>query len=587
MAFEPNTTIYIGTVPFDQSYKHVRLYPDRATQQSSIAAMCPQVLRRSDYTYQRPSNSLVVPFNAESLYQYNYAMFQNANYGDRWFYSFITDIEYIGESQSRLYLETDVMQTWFLDCSVNPCLVEREHVNNDAIGVNVKNEGIDPGTLVLQSSQARMQASWVPVVASTVEPLSDGTYVNNQGDVYGNVYSGASRTVFWGANALANFKDFMLALSNNGQQDAISEAYMVPEWMVSWGGESRIVDKSNGFGYWLRNGTSSVAATRNLDFTISFSDCNGYVPKNNKLFTFPFSKIVVTTVTDQQELMCELFSNVKGAGLGSSATLTFYERAGWEPDASSFCYPAGYADYGGDGFENAVSLPAWPTVSYVYQSFANMYGGGFGEKLSAGIQNTQASYATSYTNNQLSTTLGMASGAVSGAAMGASIGSAIPGVGTAIGAAVGATAGAATALAGGLTNSASITQAKENSLRSAKADLSAAGLVPNTVKGKVSSSAEAINSGLFGYYFRLFRVRPEIAKMIDDYFSVYGYSVAEVKSPNITGRRSWNYVKTNGCNVLGNVPSAARTMINAMIDGGVTFWHTDSVGNYSLNNAII
>ena len=92
MPFQPSTNVYIGTVPFDPSYRHVRYFSDREAQQQYFAALCPMSLRREDYTYQRADDSIVVPFNAETLYGYNYCMFKNENYGERWFYSFITDV---------------------------------------------------------------------------------------------------------------------------------------------------------------------------------------------------------------------------------------------------------------------------------------------------------------------------------------------------------------------------------------------------------------------------------------------------------------------------------------------------------------
>ena len=87
--------------------------------------------------------------------------------------------------------------------------------------------------------------------------------------------------------------------------------------------------------------------------------------------------------------------------------------------------------------------------------------------------------------------------------------------------------------------------------------------------------------------FRRYCVRAEFAKMADDYLSAFGYLVSETKVPNFTGRQSWNYVKTVGSNARGKVPSDYLAAINALLDRGVTFWHTDDMGNYSLSNSIV
>jgi hypothetical protein len=83
-------------------------------------------------------------------------------------------------------------------------------------------------------------------------------------------------------------------------------------------------------------------------------------------------------------------------------------------------------------------------------------------------------------------------------------------------------------------------------------------------------------------------VRPEMARIIDNYFSAYGYKVNTVKTPNITGRRNWNYVKTIGCYIEADIPQEDLQTIKNMFDTGVTFWHNASTfADYSQNNDII
>ena len=585
MSFTPSSNIYIGSVPFDPSYKHYHYIPNRDAQYQHFLSLCPNSLRRGDYTYQRVNNSVVVPFNAETLYGYNYCMFQNENYGNRWFYSFITDVEYVNPEATRLYLSLDVMQTWFPDCKVNACLVEREHVNDDSIGANLRDEGISPGMLKQQSVKVVGEGGWMTLVASVAEPTTTG-YVNSNGDVYGLVYSGASRTVFaniGGHDALTDFQSFMLALSNNGQQDAVASAWMVPLWMATWGGVSRLYDKDDGFGFWLRNKADSTAATRTHDVTVSFSDCDGYSPKNNKLFTYPFSKLVVSTATGDQEYALEFFGSVEGLGKGSSASVVFEEVSAWEPDSAPFLYPLNYNGMGSDGQDLSINLPPWPTVNWVYQSFTNLYSGGYGRQLSASLENAGASYQASNVNALFSLLTSIGNGAMSGAVQG----SAVPGIGTAAGAVMGA---ASSSIQAGtnyfntrLTNDVGL----ENQYRSANADLAKAAHTPNAVRGTVSSSAQALNSGMYQTWFRVYRPRAEIAKAIDDFFSIYGYRVGEIKVPNMTGRKSWNYVKTNGAGVVGDVPSPVLAQVNSLFDRGITFWHTNDVGNYALDNSIV
>lgn len=583
--YQPSTEIRIGTVPWNPNYKHVRWYPNLNAQTTGISSFMDARRTLSNYTYQRLESAIDVDGNPEQYYNYNYVMFQNENFGTKWFYAFITRAEYKTANTARLHLELDFAQTYMFDYDIKPCLVEREHVNDDRIGLHVKNEGIDPGSLKVQHVFTDVEGSFATVVGSTVEPLTDGTYHNNEGDVYGKVYSGASLSVFAGVgghNALQDFKNFMLALSNNGQQDAVSAAYMVPLWMTSWGGTSRITDKTDGFGFWLRNGADSVAASDDYTFSLPFDSCDGYVPKNAKLFTYPFCKLVANSVSDQQEYACEYFSNAYGKTIGSNAIVQFAKRAAWESDACEFYYPLAYngvANY----YDGIVKMPTWPSVGWVYQSFNNMYNGGLSDKISAALQNAQQSYATTQSNAQWSF-LGSALG---GAATGAAGGAMLSGVGAIPGAVAGGVAGLVGGTASTVNSLASNDTSRDIALRNANTQIAVAALSPNTAKGTLNSSASAVNSSMYSMWFRVLRPRAEVAKIIDDFFSVFGYSINEVKQPNVTGRASWNYVKTSAANVSGTVPATYLALFNRLLDSGVTFWHTDDVGNYSLSNAII
>ena len=110
--------------------------------------------------------------------------------------------------------------------------------------MHIKDEGLDPGELIVDYYSFDNQ-NWFlyPVVASAVEPLKDGTYVNVGGDKYMGVYSGCSLSVF---PAISELKSYLDALSSNGQQDAISAIYLVPDFCV----QNR-VKKDNGWGYWV------------------------------------------------------------------------------------------------------------------------------------------------------------------------------------------------------------------------------------------------------------------------------------------------------------------------------------------------
>ena len=83
-------------------------------------------------------------------------------------------------------------------------------------------------------------------------------------------------------------------------------------------------------------------------------------------------------------------------------------------------------------------------------------------------------------------------------------------------------------------------------------------------------------------------IRDEYAKIIDDYFSMYGYKVNTLKVPKIQTRKNWNYIKTIGLNITGDIPQEDMQNIKNIFDSGVTFWHNaDTFLDYSQPNNII
>ncbi len=113
-------------------------------------------------------------------------------------------------------------------------------------------------------------------------------------------------------------------------------------------------------------------------------------------------------------------------------------------------------------------------------------------------------------------------------------------------------------------------------------------LTPDVVEGNLNSGDVNFTFGLNNLEFKRMSIKNEYARIIDRYFSLFGYKVNDLKLPNITGRRNWNYVKTIGCNILGDIPQDDLQKIKNMFDKGVTLWHNPSTFlDYSQNNSII
>ena len=111
-------------------------------------------------------------------------------------------------------------------------------------------------------------------------------------------------------------------------------------------------------------------------------------------------------------------------------------------------------------------------------------------------------------------------------------------------------------------------------------------LLPNT--GSVSGS----NATMLGYdlidnnIFTRYSIKADACARIDKYFDMYGYTINELKAINITSRSNWNYIKTQGANLLGDIPQMDLQAIKEMFNSGITFWHNPTTFlDYSQTNS--
>lgn len=106
---------------------------------------------------------------------------------------------------------------------------------------------------------------------------------------------------------------------------------------------------------------------------------------------------------------------------------------------------------------------------------------------------------------------------------------------------------------------------------------------------KVNMSSS--NATLIGYnlidknIITRYTIKKEFAERIDKFFDMYGYLTNNVKIPNLNNRPNWNYIKTIGANIIGNIPQSDLQTLKNMFDNGITLWHNkDTFLDYSQNN---
>ena len=145
--------IYLLDVPLENNYKDTLYFSSTQDQQTYFQNNLVQTYGWENFSYQRKDNIIRVPKHYDEINGHvNYVMYQNSYYNNKWFYAFITNIEYINDGCTDITIETDVIQTWMFDYTVNQSFVEREHTSNDGIGVNTLPENLETGEYKLMSN---------------------------------------------------------------------------------------------------------------------------------------------------------------------------------------------------------------------------------------------------------------------------------------------------------------------------------------------------------------------------------------------------------------------------------------------------
>lgn len=114
-----------------------------------------------------------------------------------------------------------------------------------------------------------------------------------------------------------------------------------------------------------------------------------------------------------------------------------------------------------------------------------------------------------------------------------------------------------------------------------------ASISANTLQGSISSGGVNLSKTYGTVQGWRMSICAEYAKIIDDYFTRYGYAIKEIAQPNITSRKSFNYIKTCDCSITGFMPSDVAKQIADIHNRGITYWHNhEEIGNFLVDNTL-
>jgi len=111
---------------------------------------------------------------------------------------------------------------------------------------------------------------------------------------------------------------------------------------------------------------------------------------------------------------------------------------------------------------------------------------------------------------------------------------------------------------------------------------------PPQAEGNINNGDVNFAYSMTGIFFNQLSIKKEYARIIDDFFDMFGYATHRVKVPNKAHRQNWWYTKTIDANITGNVPNDYMNQIKGAYNNGITFWRNPSnFLDYSVSNGIV
>lgn len=548
----PNSTLYVGVVPWNSDLKNVQSYNSRTEQISAIQGLL--IHKYEHINIIRRDSDLILKGVNEDLTQCNYLMYQNADISNKWYFAFIDNVQYNSLNSVIISHTIDVWQTYQFDITYYKNLILRSHVakSTDTVGRWLAPEPISVAAEFERKHNVFNDISWTPqyVLHSTsvynpttkkYEYKGSGTgaslsaeygiFVDSDTDVQDVVkkYGKLSPAEALKSDNDDEYSNWIADLLT-GQIESFEKSLNNAVKLISTTSISQLQDHRNeliglyAIPAWVHSGTNKYA-TNNIkkkEVTTTLPTTTlacGYTPRNKKMLSS----------------LCKayLFYNENGFKLPlkpelfTSDTPVFTVKA-TELSTNGFLLQIGsYADY--TAKTNKISYNCENRLGY------------------------DANTGLDKVLNTLTSAVGVvnAVGSVASQAFAGNVGGAVQGAGGAV----------------------------QQSINMIDA-LGQRGI--NTgASGDIMSITEKRAMPVFA------DVSPTEAqcRYIDDYLDVYGYAINEIGkiSTYMKNRTNWNYIKVANCNIKVSAPNDDFNKLKQMFESGVTIWHKN-FGDYDQNN---
>jgi len=575
-------------IPWRSDYKHTRYFSSVQEQTNWFLSKTPKtVISQANFVKIEGKNSVQLPYHIDTLWDINYMMFQNENY-DKWFYCFVTKLEYLNKNTTRVYFEIDAYQTWFLYTNFQPSYIERQHVTEYVNGqptINTIEEGLNYGSMydTLEVHQVKPSGDvlFMVIVSKTIlDEVEDGVVIDDAGQIKPNLNGVVQPLTFYIVPFLRDGNVPTVTPAN------VSPASQVLEFMYEADSAVNNIVSIYTTDYIGLNNADGTSVYMNPTYfkrvTITKGPQNpqsvglyrltslyAYETKTitvgtkylnvmnyglpSKLYMSPYYKIFLTDFQGNQvEIKPEYINspnlNIKVKGSIGTSNKVSYEVLAYNYQVASPFIDQVELEYGIIN-QNPNDVPIITDLLSAYLQ---------GNRNSLENQTDQIMF------NGIAGIIGGTGSIISGAIT-RDVGSAVGGLGSAIN----STANGIFALQG--------IQAKQQDIAN----------TPPSISNQGGNNYFTTGNGYKGLYVIKKFLKAEYQETLGDFFKRYGYKWNRVELPNLKTRQSYNFVKTLDSIMRGSIPQEYLIQLQTIFDNGITLWHTDDIGNYNLGNEVI
>lgn len=425
------------------------------------------------------------------------------------------------------------------------------------LGANLEPEGFETGEFKIEATGDINGLKPVYIVAYGRNPKDDGLTQTTPA-AQGMIINGVASGLFYCLVNNNTIQGLLQTINNAGFGESIVAIFSIPALALVGFNSLTLSDliSSDSLLLWIVNDFKADPISINLNALPSTID--NYTPRNQKLRTYPFVYLGFNPSNGNSKIYrYEDFTNL---------TPSFKAISEVNPNPSVCFIPQNYRGKANNNPNDMATVNGYPQISWITEFFNNWIAQN-GNILQLQMEQEKFNYTIDAYKKGTDLATGVLGTGIAGASMNPT-----------------GVLNSANKVVNDALDLARLDKNHEFYIKNQMAQIEKQEMLPNT--SHLGTSATLLGYDLINVsVFTRYSIKAQFARKIDKFFDMYGYLTNERKLPNLNNRPNWNYVKTIGANIIGNIPQYDLQALKTLFDNGVTLWHnTTTFLDYSQNN---